>query len=222
MDTTVRIRIEGVSPLLLDACTIESITNGEIDSRGGKPGKPRKVFGGKEALPRQQAESRLYRSVADDETLVMPVKNLFKCITQAGRFHKLGKRQVSTRDESLLPGGMNITAAEFPLEHAKPWEVDGNPITTASGGKQPCFRPRFDDWALEFELQIDTTMFPLTLMRSIVDDAGMKIGIGTRRPIRGGWYGKFKVTRWEVVDPDAKSSKKKTPRKKAKGRRRSA
>jgi hypothetical protein len=57
----------------------------------------------------------------------------------------------------------------------------------------------FDDWALEFEVLLDTSILGAKLFRSVVDDAGNRIGLGDFRPATKGPYGRFVVTQWEEV-----------------------
>jgi hypothetical protein len=65
-----------------------------------------------------------------------------------------------------------------------------------------CHRPRVDAWSCTFEIEIDTGMFPPALIRSIIDDAGKKIGLGDYRPARKGPFGRFVVSKWEVAEAD--------------------
>jgi hypothetical protein len=59
-----------------------------------------------------------------------------------------------------------------------------------------CHRPRLDEWALSFRLEVDTRMFTSQFVRQLVDDAGAKIGLGDFRPDRKGPFGRFKATGW--------------------------
>lgn len=63
-----------------------------------------------------------------------------------------------------------------------------------------CHRPRVDEWRCTFTVDVDTSMFPPNLIRSVIDDAGKKIGLGDYRPARKGPFGRFVVVKWEVVE----------------------
>jgi hypothetical protein len=67
-------------------------------------------------------------------------------------------------------------------------------------------RPRVDTWHTTFTIDLDTTMFTPNLVRSVVDDAGKKIGLGDYRPARKGPFGRFVVSRWEIVEIDLKAA----------------
>ncbi len=62
-----------------------------------------------------------------------------------------------------------------------------------------CHRPRLDQWSFSFTLDIDTTVFDPKLIRSVVDDAGKKIGLGDFRPQRKGPFGRFVVVEWKEM-----------------------
>jgi hypothetical protein len=78
------------------------------------------------------------------------------------------------------------------------WEVDSRAVVVPStGGRIVCHRPRLDKWILNFTLKLDTKMFSPKFIRTIVDDAGTKVGLGDFRPSRKGIYGRFVVTNWK-------------------------
>jgi hypothetical protein len=190
----VDVTIAGISPLLMHAISPALLfpANG---ASGGKTGKARSVFGGEEEDPREQARLCLYTDA--DGKPALPVENLFKAIVEAGRFHKMGRRQVTTRDTSLVPAGLGIEGAIFPIRPGT-WEVHSRMVTNqTTAGKIPSHRPRFDQWELDFVLRVDTDLFPVVLVRKLVDDAGSKLGVGSFRPERKGPFGRFVVVRWD-------------------------
>ena len=84
------------------------------------------------------------------------------------------------------------------------WEVDERPIRNpATGGRFLRYRPRFNEWAVEFSVEIDETMIGPKLFRQLVDDAGKKIGLGDFRPACKGPFGRFVVTDWDVEQEEA-------------------
>jgi len=60
-------------------------------------------------------------------------------------------------------------------------------------------RARLDSWKLKFTLEIDETMFGVSFVRQLVDDAGRRIGLGDYRPDRKGPFGKFVVIHWQEL-----------------------
>ena len=111
-----------------------------------------------------------------------------------------GKSQVTTKASSMLYGCLDIAATEIPIKHQDRWRVDSRPVVIPSTkGRILAHRPMFDDWSLEFAVQLDETMLGAKFLRNIIDDAGKRIGLGDFRPACKGPFGRFVVTQWEIV-----------------------
>ena len=186
----ISVRIEGVTPLLVNAFTDAAAmkaTNGSSSALVGSKG-----------TPREQAEGKLYVGV--NGNLMIPSPNMFRCVIDAGKYFKAGKTKVTTQKSSLLCAAASIEEVELPIDDlGEPWTVDQRAVRNpATGGRFLCFRPKFDRWALSFVLAVDESVMSVGLVREIVDRAGSRIGLGDFRPDRKGPFGKFKVTLWEV------------------------
>jgi hypothetical protein len=145
--------------------------------------------------PFEIAEAKIYLGLKGKPMIPQP--NLLRCIVNGGKFHKIGKSQVTTEKKSMLYACIDIEGAEIPLIHEQPWRVDTRAVVIPStGGRILTHRPMFDDWKLKFVLMIDTELMSPKLMRAIVDDAGKRIGLGDFRPDKKGPYGRFVVTLW--------------------------
>lgn len=191
----IAITVEGTSPLLCNRFHEEAqqkVEGGTALSVNGDRG-----------TPREQAEPKLYTDSAGAPAF--PGPNVFSCVIEAGKYHKVGKKQVTTGRSSLVPAGISVVEIEIPLLDADgapaTWEVDSRPIVNpATKGRRLAHRPRFDRWRLSFTLEVDASMFDPKFVRTLVDDAGTRIGLGDFRPDRKGPFGKFKVVRWDVID----------------------
>lgn len=178
--------ITGLSPLLIHAIPVGVLFPDATTAA---------VNSGEKKTPRQQAEGSLYVGVNGKP--VVPAANVYKSIIEAGRFHKTGKRQITTRDQSLVPSGVWIEESEIEIQSPEPWAVHSKMVTNeATKSKVPSHRPRWDKWSLSFTLNVDTAEFAENLVRTLVNDAGRKIGIGSHRPERKGPFGRFSVTKW--------------------------
>lgn len=167
--------------------------NNEADVTAGF----RPAFQGDPGTPREQAYAKAYMDHSG--TLYIPGPNIFAAIIEAGKFHKVGKRQLTTRDTSLIPAGCMIEEMVCSL-NTDQFEIDCRSVVNpATGGRRMCYRPRIDNWKLSFTLDIDKTVFDPKLIRAVLDDAGKKIGLGDYRPARKGPFGRFVVTRWEEI-----------------------
>jgi hypothetical protein len=187
-----QVTIEGVTPLLMNRFTEEA----EIAVPGGAADGTRPAFSGKKGAPREQATPKRYYD-RDTGALYLPGTMIFAAIIEAGKFHKVGRKQLTTRDSSLIPAGVTVEDLVCPLGTAE-WEVDSRSVVNPSTkGRIMCHRPRLDNWRTSFTLDIDTTVFDPRLIRQVVDDAGKKVGIGDYRPQRKGPFGKFTVIEWK-------------------------
>lgn len=186
---TVKVTIEGVTPLLMNRFTSES----EIKISSGVSA----VSQGDKGTPREQAAKTAYMD--EQGNLYVPGPNLFRSFIDAGKFHKNGKSKVTTKKSSLVTAGMCLNDIVLSL-NTKKFEVDSRSVVIpATGGRIMKHRARLDEWKLSFTLEIDTAIFTAEFVRILVDDAGKKIGLGDFRPDRKGPFGKFVVTKWRVA-----------------------
>lgn len=183
----IEVTVSGITPLML-----HKFTNDMLD-------KGPKTTGGKQELPpKDQAEKCLYKD--DKGVCIFPADNLLAAFIDAGRYIKIGKRQLSTRDTTTITSFLNIVEAFIPIKSAKGWRVDARGIVNqATKGRHIAYRPMFDDWELKLTLDVDLGEVSLNTVREIVDRAGRFIGIGVMRPSRKGRYGQFKVIHWKEI-----------------------
>lgn len=190
---TIRVALRGTSPLLMNRMTDEQLL--ALHTRDRK-----KFTAPRE--PREVAASRLYGT--HDGKPYLPTENLMACLISAGMYIKLdGKRQMSTKQSTLLPGFLTIDDPYLPLldgdGKAAAWEVDMRQGRNPNGGEAVCIiRPRFDRWAITASISIDADSISEDVIRELVDIAGGRIGLCDFRPQRRGIFGKFKVTHWEA------------------------
>jgi hypothetical protein len=188
----IEVAIEGTTPLICNKFTDAAAESASSGSRGSSNGADR-------GTPLEIAEAKLYVG-HDDKTLIIPQPNLLRCLVEGGRFHKIGRAQVTTKTSSLLYACLDIEGAEIPLLHKQPWKVDTRAVRIpATGGRILAHRPMFDDWRLEFNAKLDTEICGVKLIRQIINDAGSRIGLGDYRPATKGPFGKFSVVKWEVL-----------------------
>lgn len=198
-----QITISGISPILCNKFTDEAAL---------KQGSSSAIQTNNKGTPREQAAKKIYSDTKGFP--VIPGPNIFRAIIDAGAFHKSGKGKITTARSSLIPAGIAISEIECVIVGAdgpaKPaqWEVDSRSVVIPStGGRIMCHRPRFDQWALTFTLEIDETFFNEGLVRQLVDDAGKRVGLGDFRPSRKGPFGRFVVTAWNNVSNEKPAKK---------------
>jgi hypothetical protein len=180
----VKVKIKGKTPLLMNKFVDSALeANKKID---------------KNALPRDMAEEIAYRN--KDGELIIPGVCVFAAIIDAGRFHKKGKNKVTTIKSSLIPAGISLEEEDC-LLGTKKFEVDSRSVVIpATGGRVMKHRPRLDEWETSFTLDIDKNEFSETEARAFVQDAGSKCGLLEYRPNKKGWFGKFDIVLWKVIE----------------------
>lgn len=181
----INIEITGTTPLILDRfynALLEAKTSGQTNK-------------GTEPTPLEQATARLYRHA--DGKPYFPADNLLRAIIDAGRFIKVGKRQLSTRDETIVTSFLSLIGVDYAINSKEGWRVDSRGIVNQTNkARVMAYRPIFDDWSIDFTVDLDTGEGKPATVRELVDRAGRAIGIGVMRPSRKGKYGQFKVTSW--------------------------
>jgi len=186
----ITLHIAGITPLICNKFTDAAALAASGGSRESSAGQDR-------GTPLEIAQSKLYIGLAGKPMIPQP--NMLRCIVEGGKFTKVGKAQVTTKTSSIMYACADIHGAEIPLIHQQPWKVDTRAVRIpATAGRILAHRPMFDDWRLEFVVDLDTSIMGEKLFRKIVDDAGSRIGLGDFRPQCKGPFGRFKVVHWKV------------------------
>ena len=187
--------IVGTAPLILHRFTDEAAREAGGQKRSGI----KKDVNGEDV--RALAAPSLYIGRESGKP-VIPAPNLWKCLIEGGRWFKVGRKGVTTRDSSLLAGVVRIEELEIPIENDNDpmWEVDVRPVTNqVTKGKMLAYRPIFYEWRMKFTIELDPDGdIGIPLFRSVVDKAGRQIGLGVMRPERKGAFGTWRVDHWEV------------------------
>lgn len=192
----VRCTLTGVSPLLCNAMGEEQLLGLYTKEKAAKTASRPK--------PRELADSKVYRLKSGAPCV--PPRNLYAAFINSGKFVRLdGKRQISTATGTILTGMMMLAPGDLAIvvpgtETAAAWEVDIQQGRNPNGGEAVCIiRPRFDEWEVRCELEIDQEVMPLKMARELVDLAGRRCGLGDFRPEKKGTFGRFVVTAWGLV-----------------------
>jgi hypothetical protein len=148
--------------------------------------------------PREQAESVVYR---DTEHFYVPSTWIIGALRDAGANHKLRGSRRSLR--FVVPSAVFVMEENITIclqgQPVKDFEVDSRPVTIPSTkGRIMRHRPRFDMWELNFHLEVDPNTLPTDLVHQLLEEVGRSIGIGDFRPAKGGPFGRFAITKWEI------------------------
>ena len=173
---------EGTSPLLMNRFIPE-------DERGdGEPRAPTV-----EELLHQDERGRIG----------LPVENLYASLVNAGKNVKHGGKPVSN-GTSYLYDFLVIEGLFIPLVlregldiflPVREWEVF--PLPTPNGEKMI---PMFSDWGFRVQFNLLENGVNVEILRQVVETAGTRVGLGERRVVHQGAYGRFRIVDWEEVE----------------------
>lgn len=176
---TVKVEITGTSPLLMNS------PKGMLEDVGSKvKSKTEKRDSSKEA------EKVAYRTKKGE--LYVPAEAIKGCLVGAASYKKIGKYAA----RPMIAGGVFIQPHEIILG-VKDYEVD---LRTVVIQRQRVVkaRPRIDSWKLSFELQYNEKLIGNSeIVKSILEEAGERVGLLDFRPQKLGSFGMFKVTKWQ-------------------------
>lgn len=182
--------IEGTSDLMTHN-PISMFTSGD-----SKPGKTQKAL-----TPEEIAETACYRLA--DGSCGMPVLSIRGALIEAAKDFKVKGKRYSL---AKLLKGCEVEPMEFVsiLRKGKPvkeYTVDSRrAVNRNTKGAIIVHRPRFAaGWQIKCSIILDDGLFSISneevkeTITAVLNDAGMRVGIGSYRPANGGWFGRFKV-----------------------------
>lgn len=185
---TFKLVIEGTSPLLHHRYPPEEVLQ-LLASKAGK--KKQKI----EATPRELAEKHVHQHGGN---YVNPTEFFRQSFIIASSEYKLSnssRKSLKSIAGAVLRPRTDFTVLVHPKtgEPLKNYEVDIRHGRNHLTGAVCCVRPRFDEWACEFEVDVDTELIPLEVVHQVLNDAGTKVGVGSFRVSNKGWFGRFRV-----------------------------
>jgi hypothetical protein len=175
------IRIVGLTPLIVNRFHEDAASEATSGTRGHKEYLP----------PDEDAQQRLYMN---GHGPFIPAENIRQSIITAASRHRIGRRAAT----SDVAAACYITPFELPLKGE--WHTDSRAVVIkATGGRILRHRPMFDEWGIDFQMEIDASLISEKLIQNVLEDAGKLVGIGDFRPARKGPYGRFSVESWEKI-----------------------
>jgi len=189
----IRVRIKGNTPLLKHRMREEEL----FGLLGTKTEKKKDK---EELTPREIAENYAYRDT--NGNCVIPTAYIVGAFRAVASEYK----QKNSQRKSLkaIAGGIFRPCNEFaPLlngvDNLKTFEVDIRKATNHQKGAVAVCRPRFDQWESEFDVMINDDLISTDVVLEVLNDAGLRSGIGSFRVSKGGYFGQFQVTSWTDV-----------------------
>lgn len=183
----IQVEIEGTTSLLQNKYNIEQ------EKERQKGHRVTKTYDAKE-----EAKKSAYWS-SDGKHLIIPSQVLYASILNASSFHKINRRSA----KSILAGSIRIEPEEVPLldEKGKPiekYEIDTRPVVIQRARVLKS-RARIDKWKAKFEIVYNEKLIgDAEIIKTVLTEAGMRIGIMDFRPQKSGYYGTFNVTKFKT------------------------
>jgi len=173
------VKIEGITPLLMNKFNIEDIS-GES-----------KKFVGMKNVTDDEVERKVYRNSKGQ--IFFPSKWFEGCLIAAGKSFKIPQKGKATYSK-IIGSGISVEPLEI-VNATQKYEIDVQVARNANtGGRIVCKRPRFDSWGATFQIVVDEEQLSLEVIKRLLEHAGQYVGVGNWRPSLKGKYGKFKVT----------------------------
>ncbi len=141
-----------------------------------------------------EAETSLYKD--EKGVIYEPASHIEGSLQNAAKNFKIAGRRGATYSK-LIGSTVEVWPDAIPhkiTEHV----TDSRPVVVQKA-RIIRYRPRFDEWELDFLLQLSDDQLPIQTMKEILDYAGLYVGIGDYRPQRGGKFGKFMVTKFNEL-----------------------
>lgn len=162
-----RVRIKGIRPLLMHSA------NSMLDEKEQTRSKEHNV--------EEDLEKALYKD--SDGNIVVPSLAVLSTVKKsAANFQIPGKGKKTYKD--FIFAGLRIDPYEIPLISDNGWTPDLRTVVL-NRSRIVRARPRFDNWELEFDIEIlDPIISPDTLKR-LIADAGKYNGLLDFRPLFG-------------------------------------
>jgi hypothetical protein len=175
----IKVSIKGITPLLMH----RFLTKGADAPSKRRTGVPDW---------KQEAELALYKN--PDGIIYEPAEHLEKSIQNAAKSFKIAGKRGATYSK-LVGATLEIYPDAIPHK-IQAYEIDARSVVVQRA-RIMRYRPRFDAWELEFTIRLLDEQLPISVIKEILDQAGLYVGIGDYRPQRGGKFGKFTVTEFK-------------------------
>jgi hypothetical protein len=174
MNKRIRVKIQGISPLLMHAYPMNPVKNPEKLSR------------------EEQAEMAAYRD-PQNRQLFIPGVAVQTALVAAATYSK-GKGRASLQKVAAACLMVDPERCDLGVET---YEIDARPVVVpATKGRVVRYRPRLEKWECSFCVEYDPELMTEEQVRTIVDDAGCRVGLLDFRPAKKGPFGRFMVTEW--------------------------
>lgn len=183
----IKVLIEGETPLLMNS------PKAMVDNYGKKIRKTTENYD-----PKEEAEKVCYRTAK--RTLFIPKEAIKGALINASSFKKIGRYSA----KPIIASAVRIIPDEIEIldKRGKPikkYDIDMRTVVIQRA-RVVKSRPKIEDWKAEFYFTYNEKMIGDTdIIKTILTEAGERVGILDFRPMNKGEFGCFKITKWEEL-----------------------
>lgn len=184
MSNRYKVEIEGVAPMLMHSPEVL-----KEEKQGRSSGKHD---------PETDARKALYTD--NDGNIVVPSRAIEGAMREASKDFPMGGKGGKKSYKEYIMAGAMVDPNDVPLQSTNglspqdSWEIDLMPVVIQKA-RIIRSRPRFDEWKLEFEVQLLDPVLDPKIVEEILVAAGKYKGLLDHRPK----FGRFKVNKFEAV-----------------------
>jgi hypothetical protein len=179
----INVQIKGITALLMNRLNPESL----------RP-KSRQTL--TEYNDKDKAEASAYiATIGGERQLYVPSYAVYSMIIQTAGQYK--SRRTSIR--GILAGTIRIEPEFIPLGHCN-YDIDVRPVMIQHSRVLHA-RAKIPQWQIDFQIIYNRKILTgevVQTIKTILEDAGTRVGLLDYRPQHKGWFGTFEVTKFEV------------------------
>jgi len=200
------VEIRGMSALLMNRLNPESLR---------ARGRARvKAYSTKD----DAAKSAYIAEIEGREQLYIPMEAVYSMMINTAKGYRIKRSSVS----GFLAGTMKIEPDKIPLG-TNVYEVDERAVVI-QGQRVLKGRVMIPKWAAKFQIVYNAKYLPEGIeevIHSILEEAGVRMGLLDFRPQHKGWFGTFAVDKFQPLDTTTEETTAQTtePAKKSRGKR---
>lgn len=135
-----------------------------------------------------------------DGKIYQPSDHIWRSISNAGKDLRVKGKGKSTYSK-MLASMVQVIPDAIPHKNTDFDVFSKLVINPSNKVRIPSHRPRFKDWELDFQLIVDEEI-PVEVLKEALERAGRYVGIGDWRPDKKGIFGKFMVTKFQLLTED--------------------
>lgn len=188
---TLLIPIIGTAPLIIHRFS-EKAKKQMLDAMQGKknPKQPKD--------PEAEYEAAFYR-FKDGKGYGFPVIGFKAAAVEASRFYDKSVTKVGLRQYLFVTGEIGVDGVPLARIEGEP-HMREDVVRVGQGGTDLRYRPEFSEWSTTLELTYVSSCLTRDSVLSLIDAAGMGVGVGEWRPERQGAMGTFAIDQDRQVE----------------------